>query len=409
VALTANQRQEIISELTENCDTWKGQGDDQTLNKLTDDKLQTLLRGHQIEQQKEAVANTAIRGFVDLKGNAYRFNPEAARWEFKPVRNASGGLSTGVGYGDKTGDGDYEEGPGDDAGDEQQSFMDGKEGESEPDEDDQPFGGLKAKGKGLAQNRRRPMSADEWLRRAPAEVQNSFRIAQQIENQEKGKIIDQLLINVGESDKPRHRERLSHRSLDDLKYDLSLVPQNMPAPEPARQTNNQTKVHNNGFRQAMNTEEDMLTMPTINWSEKGAQIEERGEFAAVSNGGMSQEDEDEWMRSAPAHVRQKLMTANAIESRERKKLIDQITANVTDEAHEQRLISRLQNKSIEELKDYLILAPQKQPANYWGSAAPIANANSGRSTTTVDSDDVLITPTINWEEVSKENHGKVTQ
>lgn len=104
----------------------------------------------------------------------------------------------------------------------------------------------------------------------------------------------------------------------------------------------------------------------------------------------------EWYDAAPSEVQNTFKYARDIENRERKELIDRITANV-DEADKSRVTNRLKDKSIDELRDLAILAPPKPEVqndyhlpNYMGQAAP-----AGRPAFNAD-EDLLIPMAMNY-------------
>lgn len=82
MALTANQRKEIVDHLVANCDCWKHQGDREVLNSFSDDKLAALKEHADREKEREAVANAARKGFTEpSSGTVYTYNAATGRWE----------------------------------------------------------------------------------------------------------------------------------------------------------------------------------------------------------------------------------------------------------------------------------------------------------------------------------------
>lgn len=126
--------------------------------------------------------------------------------------------------------------------------------------------------------------------------------------------------------------------------------------------------------------------------------------------------EQEWLASAPPTVANAFKTARRIEGRERATLTSKLTkiAETTQNAAKKRLITNKlkSNPSLEELDDMLTLVhepDQNQTHNgrtdddYGGSYLP---GGPDRVTNSEDDDEdvaPLVAPTINWDEVSKQN------
>jgi hypothetical protein len=386
-ALTTNQRSEIITHLTTNCECWKHAGDKEILAAFSDEKLTQLKSAADKEQQAYDVANAAVNGFQDGQGNAFRINPETGKWEKgkvpvkKPVLNA---------------------GPEDEE----------EEEDDDEEEEEAPAARNRGKGKGTRNKvkeeeeprRRRPQTIDQVIRTLPEHLQKTIRNAQEVETREKVQIINQLLVNVAAADRPAQQERLMNRDLEDLRMDLSMLPKQLTQEEidRASQTSNR--------RRRDEDDGDVLGLPSVDWTE----VDEHGDPVnnSVSNTtrtpaqetrtrGEEDMSDEEWLRNAPASVRNKFQAVAAIEKREREGLIDDLIANFQGtEEQERRLVSRLNKMGLEELRDMQALQPKKeQRRNYFGGGPITPSTVTNRSSGGVsDTDDVLPLPTMDWSE-----------
>lgn len=356
-------RNAIINNLVTNCDCWKGSGDREILSRMTDEKLGQLHSAFEREQQAVAVANKAVAGFKAEDGYEYRINPQTAQLEKRMVGNRRAKITNG------------------EMEDEVEDELEDRE-----EEDEVP-----------ARNRRRRprpvqansgQTAEDWFQNAPVEVQNTFQYARNIEQREKDKIITELLVNVAESERSAHRERLMKRSLPELQNDLAILPK---APKVEERHTQQTFNRSGGSLSRLN--DDTLIAPTINWESAESGGASPGKVVVNESNGSTIDDED-WLQNAPPHARQMLINARAIENREKTALIDKITNNISDEDHEKRMRSRLQNKSLEELRDLYLILPrsEKKVQPYFGSAAaPLGNVRVNDV-----NEDVLPLPTMDW-------------
>lgn len=362
--LSQQERQGIIEHLTANCDAWRQPGDDQVLNNMTDEKLLALKEDSDKQQHVTAVANAAVNGFSDGE-TAFRINPETGKWE-RRVDNAKKKKAPP---------------------------MDDDDEEDEEDDD-------------MASNRtappadepRRPRTVDDWFRNAPAEVQEERRAAQAIVNREKDAVISQLLANVSEADRQVHRERLQRRSLDELHYDLSLIPKT-PTQEEINKAAGAT--HNRRRQQQSSGDGDMLEVPTMNWQEVDVPTGKHGQRQeAVDNLDADDDMTDEdWLKNAPLRIRQAVQNATAVEARERRRMIDSLVANFQGTEDQEKLfVQRMENKSLQELQDMLNLLPKRDNPrpNYFGQAAPLANQVRSADV----GEDVLPLPKIDWKQAN---------
>lgn len=73
-------KEQMIAWLTTNCDCWKGQGDREILNAMSEEKLRTLQQGAQVAVQHAQVANAVKQGF-DHNGTKIVYNMQTSRWD----------------------------------------------------------------------------------------------------------------------------------------------------------------------------------------------------------------------------------------------------------------------------------------------------------------------------------------
>lgn len=364
--MTGEQRERIIDYIVANNEGWSGDGDGDLLASFSDEKLVRLHDATQNTHQAMTVANAAVNGFQE-GGKAYRLNPETGRWE-RAVVNCD---MEGGGY---------------------------EGGEDDTDEDDDTVSPRRSK-QGVQNRRNKPMTVDEWYRAAPPEVQDNYRTATEIVNREKERVVQEILVNsnVPDGDRAVHRERLLQRDLEDLRSDLALMPK--------LSDNSNSPKHRTFGGRGRRTDPDVLGLPTINWSEvdKDGNPTEKTVSNNLTHGMDFADDmpEEEALSMLPAALRNKVLNAQAIEGRERQKLIEQIVANVNDDENEAILRRRLANKSLDELKDYMLLTPNRTTApraNYFGASAPIGNA---RSVVPDHDNDILPVPRMDWSKNGK--------
>lgn len=379
MALRPEERKVIIEDLVMNCDCWKGNGDKELLASFNDDKLVGLKTYWEQQRQAVEVANVAVRGFDDGK-NAYRINPQTGKWEQKVVEPVVNKGTTTEG--------------------------DNQSGEPPAPTPQSRGGSPPPRSKKQTSNARTEV---DWMKDIPPEAQAKFAYLQQIEQREKNKIIDKLLINVADGEKRAHAERLQRRTLEDLMNDLALVPTINSAEEPRQRRSSGTLV--NRQQGHIQVDDDMLNLPDM-WKEVGDKSQSQTTTVANSGSGSASgsqniaqdEDEEEWFQKAPAHLRARVINAMQIEDRERRKIIEELISNYQgEEEQESRLIQRFQVMSLDTLKDMLALLPRKpqNQANYFGAAVPMSNA--ARQTANNDvNEDVLPLPKFDWNEVRKQ-------
>ncbi len=364
MALSAGQRAAIIEEVIANSTLWE-EGDEATLNRFTDDKLLKMREHTETTSRALAVANAAVEGIETADGKAYRVNPDNGRWEQRITDNGMEEEQTAPAKKKKMGltEEDYR--------------IDDEENAGE------------------VMNRRKP-TRDELLRQLPADVKEMLANAQQIEAQEKAKVIDKILVNVtSPSDRQAQYERLMQHPLQDLYNTLALIPagrvENVMGEEDG----------SNGRRHRSNPvtneeDEDMLQLPTLNW--KDATNDTQQKRRVVNNHDDDYTSDEEWLQNAPASVRNRVKNAMAIEEREKQKFIDALTANVVDEEKERQLIKMLQHKPLEELKMLAALSPATNARpNYFGANTPLSNGKASQAALTAnDQDDILPIPRLDF-------------
>lgn len=347
MALNEQQRGILADQIISNSESWKGEGDKETLLTFSDKKLVQLRDAAVKESQAIAVANAAVAGFSDATGNSYRVNPETGKWEHKAVTTAKNTTDTTTTT-KKT----------------------------------------EEKVANTTQSKKKKSNEEDWMDSVPDHIKEEWLTLKKIEQSEKSKLINSLLANcTSEQDRNIQTERLQKRSIEELKQDLSLLQRN-EVKEVTKTTKKTRQVVDNN---------DVLTMPVINWNqEQGKEETSKTVYKEVEE---VEEIEEDWLERLPSRERSRVMNALAIEEREKRKLIDELTANSTlDDEAESRLISSLSRKSIDELRDLTLLkgTTKETKNNYFG--ASVANANNSYHKANDPNEDVLAVPRINWNE-----------
>lgn len=376
MALTQNQRDEIISYLTTNCPCWKGEDDADVLANFSDEKLQQL-------KETSVVANVAVKGFSDQNGNAYRVNPQTNTWQHQTLA--------------KLEEQDNNKKPAKKAP-VANTLPEELEENEEDCEDEEMEYNQKPKKKAAplpatTNKRGKTQTQEEIIRNLPPEFQANVQRWQEMERRKKEEIIEEILTNseVAASDKPLQYERLIKYSVDELTNTLTLIPKRITKDKGAKPVTTRRPRVDDGV-------EDMLTVPTINWGDNVNPTSSN--VIAVDNTDLDQDDDDveyfEVLKSLPPSVRARIQNAEAIENREKAKLIDQLTENIVDEEVEKKLRQRLSTKTVAELKDLQELNPSRgnggNKPNYYGAAGAISNTGGHGA----GADDVLLPPTIDW-------------
>ena len=110
----------------------------------------------------------------------------------------------------------------------------------------------------------KPQTAEEWMKTAPQEIQNTLRHAQGIEAREKTLLIDRLVTNA--TDKDMARKMLGDKSLADLQGLLTLVPQETQPTETLPSYLGQSVPAHNV--QPELDQNDILGLPVVNYAKE---------------------------------------------------------------------------------------------------------------------------------------------
>ena len=260
-------RNQAISYLTNNCRCWKGPDDREVLASMSDYKLNQLVTAVKADKERQAVVNAVRQGFQGT--DVLTINSMPAQIQKALTKKAAPAADQG---GDL--DGDEEKHTDPDTDTESASDPSGGDG-STPDtsgrdlgSDDVPPGHNTGKppvgqGKSPVGNR---LSDAQWLSTAPPRIREVVQNALQAEKRERDGLIRQIVANVNPAKQQKHINYLSKLSLQQLRDQLELV--NPVAPIPTR---NADYTLAGGFAPTTNAQDDqddMLTIPTINWAEE---------------------------------------------------------------------------------------------------------------------------------------------
>jgi len=235
-----------------------------------------------------------------------------------------------------------------------------------------------------------PANAEDWFKNAPESVQETFKIAANIEKREKEGIVEKLVANLSGPERSIHKERLMNRSLEDLQSDLALLPQQVEKPEPQPTANEAPAEWAREAAALAKTQrpvkdDEPLGLPTMDTGKKPQPA-----LASVANVDPAE------LQQLPPNLQEMVRNAVAIEKRQKAEMIQQIIANVQGNDR-YRLEDKLSAKSLDELRDMLLLRGATEPArkpSYRGAAAPLSNVSSS---TLEDENDVLPLPTMVFE------------
>lgn len=114
---------------------------------------------------------------------------------------------------------------------------------------------------------------------------------------------------------------------------------------------------------------------------------------------------EEWLDTAPPEIQSAVRNAMAVESRQKRALVEQLTANVKDAKRKAAFVTNLMKKDLGELSDLLALRGDPTPAvNEYVSPVYFGAAGAAPPTVNVDYDrsDFLPLPTINYAELAKQ-------
>jgi hypothetical protein len=119
---------------------------------------------------------------------------------------------------------------------------------------------------------------------------------------------------------------------------------------------------------------------------------------------------DEWYATAPPEIQDAVRNAVEIVNREAKELIEKITAPIANAEQKQAKAAWLSKKGLEELREIASLIPASTPVpavvfprpQFYGAGPPATTP----AVNTSKPEDVLVLPTVNWDEHSLYPAGK---
>lgn len=243
-------RDELINGLVTNCDCFKG--DKTTLQSFTDEKLKGLHELTQRAAEGEAIVNGLQQGVV-VNGIFIQLDEDGELM----VSNADDD------------DDDMEDDDDEDDDDDTDEFVENDEEDDddmedvqnancmEPDEDDNPVP-TKKKGK------KAQMTANQWLKAAPIEVQRLVANAMKVEEEQKISLIKQLVDNYRGDKEAKAQQLFEEKSLEDLEEMVELMPKaNIRASKPV------VNFFGAAGGKVDDSNEDMEELPvlTYNWNE----------------------------------------------------------------------------------------------------------------------------------------------
>lgn len=346
--LTPEERQVLVNDLSANCNCWKGE--QELLSNFTDEKLAQLKAAYDEQRHNALLLKTATTGYVALDGKAIRVNPETGKWEDGVVKGRA---------------------------------VKNKDEDDEEEEEEYEAPAPKRKRPTTASAPQRPQSVEDALRMVGPDALAAWHQAQEVMRQEKEKVISQILANSSLTDmeKRLQYDRLQRRSLDELRQDLSMLPKSPRLEDLERPRRRRPPVEPE--------DEDRLDLPSIQWNSVA-----KDKPKAANEDEYEEEEDPEWVTKLSPRQQAQIRNAMAIEGKERRRLIDQLLANVSDESEQDRLAVILEDKNLDELQVLVSLArPADDRRPIWaGSAAPPPPGGGNR-----DADDVLAIPKMEYE------------
>lgn len=243
MSMSKADRKKIVDGLIANKCCWE-ETDREVLNGLSDEKLGLWKEHAEEDKARELVVNAAQEGFKDSGGNTHTFNAEKKGWNSKmkkstPVKNED--LVDSIDPSQLK--------PGD-------SFERVTVGND--------FKYRIKRGSTIVD---KPPTAEEWMKTAPQEIQNTLRHAQGIEAREKIALIDRLVTNA--VDKDAARKMLGDKSLAELQGLLALVPQEtQPADALPSYLGQSVPAYN---AQPELDQNDILGLPVVNYAKEAAE------------------------------------------------------------------------------------------------------------------------------------------
>jgi len=181
--MTPKQKAELIGSLVENgcC------GDKETLEGFSDEALVLVKTQADATAKQELVINAATQEYTDSEGTVHTWNTKKGTWEAKPKTPKT-----------------PKKKPGDET-------VENKNKVEEP----------------------KQLTDEEWVKTAPASVQNRLAFAADLETDAKKAIVEKLITNLEGEDRVARGNTLMEKSLGDLK-DLEFL---APEPPPTRVSN----------------------------------------------------------------------------------------------------------------------------------------------------------------------------
>lgn len=177
-------KKQMVAALTANCDCWKGE--EETLNKLSDDKLKKLVENFKRAGTLEKVAEAASAGFRD-GNNTFVFNADKGTF----VKNA----------------------------------FTPKDDTKCAEDDEECKAKEKEKEKVAANQQQKPATLQEWEASMPAEARATWNAAKKVERSERQRLVKKLVANIEEPERRQEvGNKLLKKSVDELEELVSLLP-----------------------------------------------------------------------------------------------------------------------------------------------------------------------------------------
>lgn len=264
------ERAKAIAFLTTNCRCWKGPDDREVLAGMSDYKLNQLVAAVKADKERQAVVNAVREGF---NGGVLTINAMPPQIQKALAKKAAPAAVDGSDH-----DGDEEKHTDPDVDSETASDPSGETDTDSRDltTDETPPG--QGKGKAPMGQGKTPvgnMSDAQWLSTAPPRIREVVQNALAAEKKERDSLIRQIVANVNPSKQQKHINALSKLSLSALRDQLELV-------NPASATSAASRTPDyslaGGYAPVANADmdqDDILTIPVINWAEEAKQRQAR--------------------------------------------------------------------------------------------------------------------------------------
>lgn len=215
MALSQKQREQIVDELIANSEYW-AEEDRGMLASMSDRKLQALNEKLEKELNAEAVANAARQGASELTDNAAT----------PPQLEKKG------------------------------------KGKAKPEDEEEDM--EEGEKKKLTTNAQ-PLTADEWKKQAPPEVQAVFNHAEAIMAREKAALVAKLTANASDEQKKAIEPIYNAMDFEKLQVLAAAVPEKKEEP-PVSYFGAATPIGNMAMDD--NARKDILPLPTIDWAKE---------------------------------------------------------------------------------------------------------------------------------------------